>query len=234
MMRYLLLLLFIGACSHRAIQSVMTLDSAARTHKISFLSLGDSYTIGEGVSDLNRWPMQLADRLRRDSTDLADLDIIAKTGWTTNELQTAIAKSGNKNTYDLVSLLIGVNNQYRGRSLKRYRTDFRKLLQTAVTFAGGKANHVFVLSIPDWGQSPFAKEKKKDPVKIATEIDAFNAVAQDECQKAGIAFVDITPLTRTAAGDASQFTDDGLHYSGKQMKLWAEQALPVAKGLLTK
>ena len=140
MMRcFLLFLLFIGACSHRAIQSVMTLDSASKSSKISFLSLGDSYTIGEGVPDLNRWPMQMADRLRRDSTDLADPDIIAKTGWTTNELQTAIAAFGNKNTYDLVSLLIGVNNQYRGRSLKRYRTDFRKLLQTAVNVCRRKS-----------------------------------------------------------------------------------------------
>ena len=235
MMRcFLLFLLFVVACSHRAIQSVMTLDSAARTHKLSFLSLGDSYTIGEGVKPKDRWSVQLVHRLRDEKLDVADPDIIAKTGWTTDELQTAIAESGNKKTYDLVSLMIGVNNQYRGQTLDKYRTEFRELLQTAVKFAGGKANRVMVLSIPDWGQSPFAKEKGKDPVTIGREIDAFNAVAQAECQTAGVAYVDITPITRAAADDASQFADDGLHYTGKQMKQWAEQTLPVAKGLLAR
>lgn len=233
-MRYLLLLLLMGACSHRSIQSVMTLDSNARTHKLKFLSLGDSYTIGESVTEDDRWPVQLAGLLRADKVDVADPDIIAKTGWTTAELQTAIAERDNKNKYDLVSLMIGVNNQYRGQSVETYRTDFRALLETAVRFANGKANRVFVLSIPDWGQSPFARNRDKDPAKVGQEIDAFNAVAQDECQKAGVAFVDITPLTRSAAGDASQFADDGLHYAGNQMKHWADAALPVAKGLLAK
>ncbi len=231
-MRYLLLLVFVGACSHRAIQSVMTLDSAAKSHKISFLSLGDSYTIGESVPQPDRWPVQLAHLLRDDKLDVADPDIIAKTGWTTDELQTAIAQSGNKKTYNLVSLLIGVNNQYRGQGLEKYRTEFRELLQTAVKFADGKPNRVFVLSTPDWGQSPFAKGK--DKAKVGQEIDAFNAVAREECQKANIAYVDITPLTREAAGNDAQFADDGLHYSGQQMKHWAEAALPVVKGLLVK
>ncbi|MBC8152186.1 MAG: SGNH/GDSL hydrolase family protein [Bacteroidetes bacterium] len=233
-MRYLLLLVLVTACSHRAIQSVMTLGSTAKPHAISFLSLGDSYTIGESVPENDRWSVQLAGLLRDGNLDVADPDIIAKTGWTTGQLRTAIAQSGNKKTYNLVSLLIGVNNQYRGRSLARYRTDFRKLLQTAVAFADGKPGRVMVLSIPDWGQSPFAKKKDKEPAKIGSEIDAFNAIAQDECKKASVAFVNITPLTRSAVGDPSQFADDGLHYSSKQMKRWAEAALPVAKDLLAK
>jgi len=145
-------------------------------------------------------------------------------------LQTAINASGNQKIYSLVSLLIGVNNQYRGQSQDQYRTEFRELLQTATKFAGGKASRVFVLSIPDWGVSPFAAGE--DKTRVSREIDQFNAIAQEECQKAGIAYVDITSLSRSAAGDNSQFASDGLHYSGRQMKQWAEKALPVAQALL--
>lgn len=204
---------------------------AAPEAKYTFLSLGDSYTIGESVAEADRWSVQLAGMLRKEGVDVGNPDIIAKTGWTTAELQEAIKASGNRNTYSLVSLLIGVNNQYRGQRPERYRTEFRDLLQTAVQYAGGKSARVFVLSIPDWGVSPFAADR--DKAKIAREIDQFNTLAKEECQKAGIAYVDITPLTRSATGDESQFASDGLHYSGKQMSQWAERALPVAKKLLT-
>jgi lysophospholipase L1-like esterase len=210
----------------------MVVNPNAIASKYSFLSLGDSYTIGERVSEYERWSVQLADTLKKEGIDVADPDIIARTGWTTAELLDAIKASGNKKTYSLVSLLIGVNNQYRGQSQDRYRTEFRELLQTAINFTGGKAAHVFVLSIPDWGVSPFAQGR--DLKQIASEIDAFNAIAKDECQKASIAFVNITPLTRKAAGDNTQFASDGLHFSGRQMKLWANEALPVAKALLAK
>ncbi len=198
----------------------------------SFLALGDSYTIGESVLEPERWPVQLAAMLRKEGLDVANPDIIARTGWTTAELQEAINASGNRKTYNLVSLLIGVNNQYRGQSEDRYRTEFRELLRTAIKFAGGKATHVFVLSIPDWGKSPFAVGRDTD--KVIREIDQFNAIAQDECQKSGIAYVDITPLTRSAAADNTQLASDGLHYSGKQMEQWAAKALPVVKELLKK
>ncbi|OJW80148.1 MAG: lysophospholipase [Spirosoma sp. 48-14] len=198
----------------------------------SFLSLGDSYTIGESVGEADRWSVQLAGLLRKEGIDVANPTIIARTGWTTAELQEAIKASGNQKTYSLVSLLIGVNNQYRGQSQERYRIEFRELLQTAIHFAGGKAAHVFVLSIPDWGASPFAAGR--DNAKIAQEIDQFNTIAKEECQKVHISFVDITPLTRSAAGDATQFASDGLHYSGKQMKQWAEKALSIARDLLKK
>lgn len=207
-------------------------DTTPKTSKYSFLSLGDSYTIGESVSESDRWSVQLAGLLRKDGLDVGNPDIIAKTGWTTAELQAAIKASGNQKTYNLVSLLIGVNNQYRGQSQDTYRTEFRELLQTATKFAGGKAAHVFVLSIPDWGYSPYAVGQSK--ARIAQEIDQFNAIAKDECAKASIAFVDITPLTRAASTDDKQFASDGLHYSGKQMKLWAEKALTTAKELLPK
>ena len=228
----LLFALCLLACTSKTPDPGMTtgLNGTPVISKNSFLALGDSYTIGESVDEADRWPVQLAGLLRIDSVDVANPDIIARTGWTTAELQDEIKRSGNQKTYALVSLMIGVNNQYRGQSQERYRTEFRDLLQTATQFAGGKTNHVFVLSTPDWGQSPYASGR--DKVQIAREIDQFNAIARDECQKAGIAFVDITPLTRSAAGDSSQFASDGLHYSGKQMQQWAAKALPIAKKIL--
>lgn len=215
------------ACTY---SSPMISNPDAIKSKYQFLSLGDSYTIGESVDASDRWPVQLAGMLRKNGLDVADPDIIARTGWTTAELQDAIKAANNAKTYDLVSLLIGVNNQYRGQSTDRYRTEFRDLLQTAIQFAGNRADRVVVLSIPDWGKSPYANGR--DAQKIGSEIDTFNAIANDECRRKGVAFVDITPLTRQATGDTSQFADDGLHYAGKQMKQWANTALPVVETLL--
>jgi lysophospholipase L1-like esterase len=201
-------------------------------HKHTFLSLGDSYTIGESVEEKDRWSVQLAAMLREQGADVAPPYIIARTGWTTAELAEAIQKSGNANTYDLVSLLIGVNNQYRGQPLDRYRAELRELLQTAIRFAGGRPGRVIVLSIPDWGVTPFAIDR--DPAKIATEIDAFNAACREETEKAGVRFFDITPLTRQAQNDPAQVTSDGLHYSGQQHRRWAETVLPEVMQLLEK
>lgn len=198
----------------------------------TFLSLGDSYTIGEGVGEADRWSVQLAELLRQHGAAMQPPDLIARTGWTTAELQQAIAASGNQKTYALVSLLIGVNDQYQGGTPEAYRPRLRALLQTATQFAGGRAGRVLVLSIPDWGQSPYAQGQNR--TQIGAEIDQFNQVARQECQRAGIAFVDITPLTRAAAGDATQFAPDRLHYSGAQMRRWAALALPVAENLLAK
>jgi len=197
---------------------------------VPFLALGDSYTIGESVPPADRWPVQLAQLSQNQPVPLATPDIIARTGWTTAELQAAIDNSGNQKAYELVSLLIGVNNQYRNQSPGTYRDEFRELLRTAVRFAGGRAGRVVVLSIPDWGQAPFAEGQ--DRGYIGSEIDAFNALARQECQQAGVAFVDITDLSRGASRDATQFADDGLHYSGRQMKQWAQRVLPVVQKLL--
>ncbi|MGI4862576.1 MAG: SGNH/GDSL hydrolase family protein [Janthinobacterium lividum] len=194
---------------------------------ISYLALGDSYTIGEGAPAAGRWPVQLAAQAQAQGLPLAEPTIIARTGWTTAELQDAIRAADNHHTYGLVSLLIGVNNQYRGQSVALYRTEFRALLATAIAFAGGQARHVVVLSIPDWGQTPFAEGR--DRAQIAAEIDQFNQAAHQECQHADVAFVDITPATRAAAADEKQFTADGLHYTSAQMRGWAAQALPVVQ-----
>ena len=204
-------------------------DSA---QNISFLSLGDSYTIGESVPEAARWSVQLAEMLRKDGLAVASPDIIARTGWTTAELAAGIAQAKNDKTDDLVSLLIGVNNQYRGQTTDRYRSEFKSLLDTSVKFAKGNKNRVFVLSTPDWGVSPFGKSSDRD--KIAREIDAFNAVAKEECEKAGILFIDITPISRSGLNDPSMFASDGLHFSGKMYGLWAKEALPKVKTLLEK
>ena len=234
-MRFLFLLLagLLAACS-KPVQPAPSLMPAApgtTAPAIPFLALGDSYTIGEGVPEADRWPVQLAELTKAHAPLLAAPDIIAQTGWTTAELQAAIAASGNHRTdYGLVSLLIGVNNQYRHQPLTQYRTEFGQLLATATAFAGGRPGRVVVLSIPDWGQSPYASPDAR--VRIGQEIDQFNAVARQECQQAGIAFVDITPLTRAIAGDPSQFTADGLHYTGSQMQRWVATTLPVVQQLL--
>lgn len=196
---------------------------------IPYLALGDSYTIGEGVSKpADRWPNQLAVLARAQGWLVSQPEIIAQTGWTTTELQAAIQASRNTRTdYGLVSLLIGVNDQYRGWSVSGYRTHFRQLLKQAVTFAGERPGRVLVLSIPDWGQAPFASGS--DRVRIAQQIDLFNAAALDECQQQGVAFVNITPLTRTAGADPTQFTPDGLHYTGASMAPWAQRAFAEVK-----
>jgi lysophospholipase L1-like esterase len=229
-MRYsFLLLALLFSCATRSPMATSA-TAPAGAPSVSFLALGDSYTIGEGAAEADRWPVQLAALARQQGLSLAAPDIIARTGWTTAELQAAIQASHNQQTYGLVSLLIGVNNQYRGQSVALYRQEFRALLATAIHFAGGKPEHVVVLAIPDWGQTPFAEGR--DRAQIGLEIDQFNLVAHEECQHADVAFVNITPLTRAAAGQPSQFTTDGLHYTGLHMRQWAALALPVVQSLL--
>jgi len=196
----------------------------------SYLALGDSYTIGESVPESERWSVQLVELLRQEGFALNQPDIIARTGWTTAELAEAIRDSGNGKKYAMVSLLVGINNQYRGQSTEIYRAEFAYLLKTATSFVGGNPEKVFVLSIPDWGVTPFAAGR--DRQKIAEEIDTFNAIAREECQKLGIPYINITPLSQQAADDLSLVASDQLHFSGKMYRQWAEQALPVARNLL--
>lgn len=193
-----------------------------------FLALGDSYTIGEGVDPSLRWPVLLADTLRAKGIDVADPEIIAETGWTTDELDAAIDRAEPRGEFDLVSLLIGVNNQYRKRSAKNYRGEFRALLRRAAGFAGGTAERVLVLSIPDWGVTPFAEGDDRTPEQIGAEIDAYNAVARAEAEAAGALFIDITPLFRTRPLDAALVVEDGLHPSGRVYAAWVERVLPEA------
>lgn len=188
---------------------------------IRYLALGDSYTIGESVEEAERWPNQLADFLKAGGIP-TEVTIVAKTGWTTNELWDGIQAAKITPPYDLVSLLIGVNNQYRGLDINEYREQFVFLLNKSVEYAGGNPKRVIVLSIPDWGVTPFAGSR--DSKKIATEINMFNSVNRDETEKAGAFYVDITPLSREAVTDPSLIASDGLHPAGKMYTEWAKLA----------
>lgn len=199
---------------------------------LRYLALGDSYTIGEGVAEDGRWPLQLARALRAEGIALADPRIIATTGWTTDELSAAIDAAEPPGDYDFVSLLVGVNNQYRGRDVDDYRAEFAALLERAIGFAGGDAGRVLVLSIPDWGATRFGRESGRDTGAIARELDAYNAAARAICAARGVAFVDITAASRAHGAEAAMLADDGLHPSALAYADWARLALPVAQGLL--
>ena len=198
---------------------------APSTQSIRYLALGDSYTIGESVAENERWPNQLAAMLSEKNIQ-TEVTIIARTGWTTEELWEGIEANPPQGTYDLVSLLIGVNNQYRGYEVDEYRKQFRFLLSKSIEYAGGDANRVIILSIPDWGVTPFAAGRHVDV--ISKEIGIFNTINQEETESAGAHYVDITPISRQAANDPSLVAFDGLHPSGKMYKLWVEKALPIA------
>jgi lysophospholipase L1-like esterase len=207
---------------------------------IRYLALGDSYTIGESVDVAERWPNQLAGLIEaspqftksigRTERGRVELTIIARTGWTTDELWGGVQARKIAPPYDVVSLLIGVNNQYRGLDIEEYRAQFVFLLDKSIEYAGGDVDRVFVLSIPDWGVTPFAAGR--DSGQIALEIDRFNAVNREETERVGAHYVDITPISREAVNDPSLTAVDGLHPSGKMYAEWAELALPVVLEIL--
>ena len=197
--------------------------------ELRYLALGDSYTIGEGVAESGRWPVQLARSLRNDGIPMSDPRIIAQTGWSTDELDAAIDTALVFPEYDLVSLLIGVNNQYRGRDIEEYRVQFSGLLERAIHFAQGRRDRALVLSIPDWGVTPFARGLARDTQKVAREIDAFNAVALETCMRRGVVFVDITDASRQRGAELEMLVDDGLHPSALMYAEWARLALPAVQ-----
>jgi lysophospholipase L1-like esterase len=194
-------------------------DDASPLAEVRILALGDSYTIGEAVAVEARWPMRLAAMMRARGIAVAEPTIIATTGWTTDELSRGIDAANPRGPFDVVTLLIGVNNQYRGRTRDEYRDQFRALLARAVAFAGGRAGRVVVLSIPDWGVTPFAAGR--DRAMIAAEIDAFNEINRDEAKRAGAKYVDITPISRRASVEPALIAADGLHPSGLMYEAWA-------------
>ena len=195
-----------------------------------YLALGDSYTIGESVQSSERWPVQLVNLLRKEQIEIDEPLVIAKTGWTTDELIDSVEKQNPDGTYDLVSLLIGVNNQYRGRSTEEYREEFRTLLKRSIAFAAGKASHVIVLSIPDWGVTPFAEGR--DGEQIGIEIDEFNTINLEEAERRGVHYVNVTPISREASDNPTLVADDGLHPSGKMYEAWAHLVLPTVLPVL--
>lgn len=199
---------------------------------LRYLALGDSYTIGESVPEEGRWPVQLAAALRERGVPLAEPHIIATTGWTTDELSAAMDAAEPLGQWDFASLLIGVNNQYRGRPVDEYRGGFAGLLDRTIQLAGGRADRVLVLSIPDWGVTPFGQASGRDTAAIARELDAYNAAAAAECAARGVAFVDITPASRSPGDQPDRLADDGLHPSARAYADWTALALPFAERLL--
>jgi len=191
-----------------------------------FLALGDSYTIGQGVEPAERWPAQLAALLARHGLPFEPPVLVARTGWTTEDLAAALDREPPRGPFALVSLQIGVNDQYQGAPADNaYRERFRNLLRRAIGWAGGEPGRVLVLSIPDWGVTPFAEGRDRAAIAgIAADVDRFNAVNREETARAGARWVDVTPESRRAAGDRAAFAGDGLHPSGKQYAAWAHLA----------
>ena len=197
---------------------------------LRYLALGDSYTIGEDVLADQRWPMQLTEKLRRQGVVIDDPQIVAVTGWTTDELSDGIDKAELAASYDLVTLLIGVNNQYRGRPAEEYRTQFRALLMRAMSLAGKRPQRLVVVSIPDWGVTPFGHQSGRNLRQIAAELDALNAIAHAETLEAGARFVNITGISRD---HANLVASDGLHPSGAQYSLWTQAIEPAVRAALS-
>lgn len=222
-MRLLLyLLVFVTSSCHKTISETMPAPTAPK--KYHYLALGDSYTIGEMVAPPDNFPGQLSALMSNDTVNFQPARIIAKTGWTTDELEAGIIAANQqqplRSSYDFVTLLIGVNNQYRGRTVDNYKPEFEELLKKAIRYAGNKADHVAVLSIPDWGVTPFANGR--DRTQIAAEIDAYNAANKQITHLYNVHYIDITPWTREAANDLSLLAADGLHPSAKEYRRWAE------------
>lgn len=200
------------------------------TTPLHYLALGDSYSIGEGVTASDRWPMQLAAQLGDARLTIAEPTIVATTGWTTDELAQGMDDALLGPPYDLVTLQIGVNNQYRGRAVDEYRQQFNNLLARAIQLAGHHAAHVVVISIPDWGITRFAREQGRDRAAIASQVNQFNAVAQEEVERLGAVWVDVTAISRQ---QPEMIVADGLHPNAAQYALWVERILPSVRGILS-
>ena len=217
------LVIVIFSCAKNNSYPMTSPSPAAHT----FLALGDSYTIGQSVLPTENFPGQTVQLLKNSGFEFKPAEIVATTGWTTDELQTNINNHSFNPPYDIVTLLIGVNNQYRGRPVDTYKPEFENLLKQAIQFAGGKADHVIVISIPDWGVTPFASGRDRD--QIAREIDQYNAANKIISENYKVHYIDITPWTREAANDLSLIAGDGLHPSAKEYKRWAEKISVIIK-----
>jgi lysophospholipase L1-like esterase len=215
----LLLLIFIVAMKH-----------PQQKKEYSYLALGDSYTIGEKVTPEENFPNQAITLLRKIGLDFKAPRIVAKTGWTTDELQDGIKKTKLEKHYDFVSLLIGVNDQYRERNVTDYIPQFESLLDQALKYAGNNNNRVIVISIPDWGVTPFANGRDRE--KIALEIDEYNRANKEIADKYKVHYINITLGNRKAASDTELLTEDGLHPSGKEYNKWAVEVAAIIKSEL--
>ncbi len=205
---------------NRVLLALLIISVNAFSQERTFLALGDSYTIGESVAVKDRWPMQLVAKLKENGYEIAEPVIVAKTGWRTDQLKAAIQNTNLNDSYDLVGLLIGVNNQYQGRSVESYRPEFEELLSIAIEKAGGDKSKVFVMSIPDYGYTPFGKTKRN---QISRQLDEYNGVNKHLTEKYGIQYFDITDISRSS--DQKLVASDNLHPSGYQYNLWVEKMM---------
>ncbi|HET9453516.1 MAG TPA: SGNH/GDSL hydrolase family protein [Gemmatimonadaceae bacterium] len=195
-----------------------------------FLALGDSYTIGEGVAAAERWPNQLVELLRARGIAMSDPELIARTAWTTDELMDAIDEARPTGPFDLVTLLIGVNDQYRSRPIDHFESGFGPVLDQAIGFARGGAARLIVVSIPDWGATPFAEGR--DRALITREVGDYNAAARALTAQRGAHWHDVTESSRRMLEDPSLVVSDGLHPSGAMYARWAASMVPVAEKIL--
>jgi acyl-CoA thioesterase I len=210
---------------------ILTLTTMSQTKDIHYLALGDSYTIGESVAQQQTFPFLLAQELKSKNKLNIKPTVIARTGWTTGELQSALDKASPAADYDLVTLLIGVNNQYRGMSLKQYEREFTVLVDQAIVLAKNKKENVIVLSIPDYGCTPYGASSKE---RIGREIDEFNRVNKRVAVKKGVHYIDITPISRLASEKKELVAGDGLHPSEEMYRLWVERLLPEVQSVFIK
>lgn len=193
-------------------------------NNLKVLFLGDSYTIGQSVNYSDRWTSQLINKIKKDKNINILEKTIAQTGWTTGDLLRAISESKPENNYDFVYLLIGVNNQYQGLDKNNYKTEFKSLLNQAIYLSQSKIDHVFVISIPDWGVTPFAQGQSQQD--ISKEIDDFNIINKTEALQLKVNYIDITPVSKKASTDSSYNADDGLHPSKKMYEEWVKLIYP--------
>lgn len=213
MKKYILIAFLLTNCA--------TAQTLVVEERVKFLALGDSYTIGESVLESERWPVQLVKRIRSEKyLACDDPRIIATTGWRTDQLKNAILSANiQPNQYNLISLLIGVNNQYQNKSVESYAPEFEELLNMAIALAGGDKSRVFVVSIPDYGYTPFGKSNQE---KISRELDAFNAVNKTVAEKLGVRYFYITDISRRGLTEPELVAKDGLHPSGKMYAEWVD------------
>ncbi len=193
----------------------------AQHDAISFLALGDSYTVATSEKKVNSWPVQLTQILKKKGVSLNSPEILAKAGWTSTDLIENMEKQQLSNSFGLVGLLIGVNNQYKNKDIDIFKREFPRLLETSIALAKNDPKNVFVLSIPDWSVTPFARFKDKK--KIVKELNNYNSIIEEEAKKRGVLFIEITQSSRNAAVNPSLIASDSLHPSKKMYKLWAKK-----------
>ena len=211
--------------------SISGVSEQKNNNQIKYLALGDSYTIGENVKPQQSIPYQLSSKLRKNGYNMEDPVIIAKSGWTTGNLLSSIESYNPNIKFDVVTLLIGVNNQFQGRNIEQYRSEFKIILNKSIKFADNSNKNVIVFSIPDWGVTPFADGL--DRKKISQEIDKFNEVNREESKKAGVYYINVTSISRKAAFDPTLLAADGLHPSDKMYKIWVDITYPIVIKLLS-